>query len=224
MPRAEGSALIEVGETHVVAAATVANSVPRWMRGTGRGWVTAEYGMLPRATSERTAREARTGRQSGRSLEIQRIIGRSLRAVTDLASLGERTITVDCDVLRADGGTRTASVTAGYVALHLALEKLVERELIAGIPVREAVAAIGIGEVGGDLLLDLTHAEDSTAGVDLNVAMTESLELVEIQGTAEGLPFARERLDAMLSLAETGIRRLIADQKQALALTNRDPR
>jgi len=224
MPRAEGSALIEVGETHVVAAATVANSVPRWMRGTGRGWVTAEYGMLPRATSERTAREARTGRQSGRSLEIQRIIGRSLRAVTDLASLGERTITVDCDVLRADGGTRTASVTAGYVALHLALEKLVERELIAGIPVREAVAAIGIGEVGGDLLLDLTHAEDSTAGVDLNVAMTESLELVEIQGTAEGLPFARERLDAMLSLAETGIRRLIADQKQALALANRDPR
>jgi len=223
LPHAEGSALIEAGSTHVIAAASVASGVPRWLRGSGRGWVTAEYGMLPRSTTERTAREARVGRQSGRSLEIQRLIGRSLRAVADLEALGERTVTVDCDVLRADGGTRTAAITAGYVALRLAFEKLASEGTIASVPVREAVAAISVGVVGDALLLDLTYEEDSAADTDLNVVMTESSGFVEVQGTAERRPFTRDQLEAMLSLAESGIALLLAEQERALRTAEKGP-
>ena len=212
---AEGSCLLEMGKTRVLCAASYEPSVPRFLQGTGRGWVTAEYGMLPRATSERTQREASKGRPSGRTQEIQRLIGRSLRAVTDLGALKEGTIWIDCDVIQADGGTRTAAITGGYIALAVAVRRLKEQGLIAGGVLRDSVAAISAGIVDGQPLLDLDYAEDSRAEVDFNVVMTGSGKLVEVQGTAEGEPFTREHLDAMVSLATTGIERLTRVQLEA---------
>ncbi|MGH7659769.1 MAG: ribonuclease PH [Vulcanimicrobiaceae bacterium] len=211
---AEGSALISVGRTRVICAATLEERVPAWMKGRGSGWVTAEYAMLPRSTQERTPRESVKGRLGGRTHEIQRLIGRSLRAVTDLKALGERTLWVDCDVLQADGGTRTAAITGAYVATALALHKH-----FAGAvwPLRAQLAATSIGLVEGRLLLDLAYTEDSRAEVDMNVAMTDGGELVEVQGTAEAHPFSRERLEAMLDLAAAGIERLFAAQQSAIA-------
>ncbi|HEX9775647.1 MAG TPA: ribonuclease PH [Actinomycetota bacterium] len=211
-PNPEGSCLVEFGATRVVCAASLAEDVPPWMRGTGRGWVTGEYSMLPRATVERTRREVSSGRPSGRTQEIQRLIGRSLRAVTDLAALGERSITLDCDALVADGGTRTASITGAYVALAEALRT-------AGLEaaLRTEVAAVSVGIVEGVPMLDLDYAEDSGADVDFNVVMTGDGGLVEVQGTAEGRPFDRALLDQMLDLAATGIKQLVAAQREALA-------
>lgn len=214
---AEGSLLFSMGRTRVLVAASVEERVPRWLQGKGRGWVTGEYSMLPRATSERTSREVNKGRPSGRTQEIQRLIGRSLRAVTDLKKLGEVMITVDCDVLQADGGTRTASITAGYVALGLAVDSLMERGVIKENPLTDSVAAVSCGIVGGRELLDLAYDEDSSAQVDFNVVMTGSGKLVEVQGTAEGEPFSRAQLDGMLGLAEAGIERLGAVQREALS-------
>ncbi|MBP7621399.1 MAG: ribonuclease PH [Gemmatimonadales bacterium] len=212
---AEGSCLAEFGDTVVLCVATLSNDVPRFMMGSGRGWVTAEYGMLPRAGTERTPR-ART-QSSGRTYEIQRLVGRSLRAIVDLPALGERSITLDCDVLQADGGTRTAAVTGSYVALVEALGRLRKSNAVPSIPTFEALAAVSVGIVQGELLLDLNYAEDSTASVDMNVVMTASGRLVEVQGTAEGTPFTREQLNQMLDLAGAGIKQLIAAQRQALA-------
>lgn len=214
---AEGSVLIEFGDTRVICTASVEESVPPFLRGKGTGWVTAEYSMLPRATHTRSAREASKGKQSGRTLEIQRLIGRSLRAVVDLDRLGERSIHIDCDVIQADGGTRTASITGAYVALIDALTTLKNRGQISLIPVREAVAAVSVGIVGGQVLLDLNYPEDSTAEVDMNFVMTSSDRFVEVQGTAEAEPFTIEQMDAMRSVAMTGIRRLFAIQQEALA-------
>jgi len=214
---AEGSVLIEVGRTRVVCAASVEDRVPPFLRNTGKGWVTAEYGMLPRATSTRTQREASAGKVGGRTQEIQRLIGRSLRAVTDLKRLGERTITIDCDVLVADAGTRCASITGGYIALALALRGLAERKSIEGELLTDTVAAVSVGLVGGHALLDLSYEEDAGAGVDCNVVMTGSGRLVEIQGTAEGEPFSRADLDALVDLAEAGIKQLTQIQREALA-------
>jgi len=211
---AEGSALIEAGKTRVLCAVTVEDRVPNFLKGQGRGWVTAEYGMLPRSTLERTPRE--TQGRSGRTLEIQRLIGRSLRAVTNLDALGERTLTVDCDVLQADGGTRTASITGAYVALHEAMEKLVQKGVLAAIPLTAPVAAVSVGVVLGEALLDLCYEEDSHADVDFNVVKTGTGEFVEVQGTAEGKPFDRETLDSMLALAEEGIQRLFEIQREAV--------
>ena len=212
---AEGSCLLEMGKTRVLCAASFEPSVPRFLQGSGRGWVTAEYGMLPRATSERTPREASKGRPSGRTQEIQRLIGRSLRAVTRLEALKETTIWIDCDVLQADGGTRTAAITGGYIALSVALHTLKERGTITGDVLVDSVAAVSAGIVDGEPMLDLDYQEDSRAEVDFNVVMTGSGSLVEVQGTAEGEPFSRGQLDAMVELAAGGIRKLTAIQREA---------
>ena len=214
---AAGSVLISVGRTMVLCTASVADEVPRWMRNTGRGWVTAEYSMLPGSSPERVDREAARGRQSGRTQEIQRLIGRSLRAVTDLAAMGEAQITVDCDVLQADGGTRTASICGGFVALHDACSRLVAVGRMRAHPLREAAAAVSVGMVGGEALLDLAYDEDSRAEVDMNVVMTASGRFVEVQGTAEGAAFSRGELDALLGLADSGIRDLLGAQADVLA-------
>jgi ribonuclease PH len=214
---AEGSALIEVGHTRVLCAASVDESVPGFLRNTGKGWVTAEYSMLPRATATRTPREITKGRASGRTLEIQRLIGRSLRSVVDLGALGERSITVDCDVLQADGGTRTASITGAYVALRIALNKLVKFGVLKQMPLREPVAAISVGIVGKQALLDLNYEEDSQAEVDMNVVMTASGEFVELQATGERTSFSRAQMDSMIELGAKGVAELIEMQEQALA-------
>ncbi len=213
-PHAEGSTLIELGQTRVICAVTVENRVPAFLRGEGRGWITAEYAMLPRSTNTRTPREV--GRTGGRSHEIQRLIGRSLRAVIDLNSLGERTFVVDCDVLNADGGTRTAAITGSYVALANALNNLVAMGLIPSLPIKSAVAATSVGIVGGEQLLDLCYDEDSWAEVDFNVVMTSEGMFVEVQGTAEVSPFSKENIDSLLALAQGGILRLFEAQKVAL--------
>jgi ribonuclease PH len=214
---AEGSVLVEFGDTRVLCTASVEESVPPFLRGKGEGWVTAEYGMLPRSTHTRSAREAAKGKQSGRTQEIQRLIGRSLRAVVDLKALGERQITLDCDVLQADGGTRTAAITGACIALRDALASLVASGKLAASPMKELVAAISVGIYAGQPVLDLDYAEDSNCDTDMNVVMTESGGIVEIQGTAEGAPFSRAELDALLALAGQGISELIAAQKRALA-------
>ena len=214
---AEGSCLFEMGKTRVLCAASYEPSVPRFLQGSGRGWVTAEYGMLPRSTSERTQREASKGRPSGRTQEIQRLIGRSLRAVTKLEALKETTIWVGCDVLQADGGTRTAAITGGYIALALAVANLRERGIVTGEPLADSVAAVSAGIIDGRAVLDLAYEEDSRAEVDFNVVMTGGARLVEVQGTAEGEPFSREQLDAMVELAAEGIVRLTDIQRQAIA-------
>jgi len=214
---AEGSVLIEMGDTKVLCTASVEESVPSFLRGKGQGWVTAEYGMLPRSTHTRTAREAAKGKQSGRTLEIQRLIGRSLRAVTDLAALGERQITLDCDVLQADGGTRCASITGAWLALNDACAKLVADGKLAANPVRDHVAAVSVGIFEGQLVLDLDYPEDSGCDTDMNVVMTGSGGIVEVQGTAEGEPFTRAQMNQLVDLAEAGIGQLIAKQKAALA-------
>src|ERR1700694_5634208 len=213
---AEGSALIRMGNTEVLCVASVETRVPPFLRNTGLGWITAEYGMLPRATHTRTAREAARGKQSGRTQEIQRLIGRSLRAAADLKALGDRTVTIDCDVLQADGGTRTASVTGGFVALAEACEQLVQRRLIAASPLHGQVAAVSVGIVGGVPVLDLDYAADSQAETDMNVVMNNGGAFVEIQGTAEGHAFRRHELDALLNLAAHGIGELFALPAQAL--------
>jgi ribonuclease PH len=214
---AEGSCLARFGDTHVLCAATVEEKVPPFLRNTGRGWITAEYGMLPRSTHERTEREAARGRQSGRTQEIQRLIGRSLRAIADLEKLGERQIRVDCDVLQADGGTRTAAITGSYVALHLALQKLVAAGSLAALPLHDAVAAISCGIHEGQAVLDLDYAEDSTAAADANFVLTGSGGIVEIQATAEHAPFGEEHFAEMLALARHGIGQLLLLQRRALA-------
>jgi ribonuclease PH len=214
---AAGSVLIRMGRTVVLCTASVADEVPRWMRNTGRGWVTAEYSMLPGASPERIDREAAKGRQSGRTQEIQRLIGRSLRAVTDLDAMGEVQITVDCDVLQADGGTRTASICGAYVALHDACTRLVRDGRMKVHPLREACAAVSVGVVDALPMLDLAYVEDSKAEVDMNVVMTTSGRFVEVQGTAEGAPYSRAELDELLSLAEHGIAQLLDEQAAVLA-------
>ena len=211
---AEGSALIETGDTHVLCAVSVEEGVPRFLRGRGQGWLTAEYAMLPRSTLTRTPRSASSG---GRAREIQRLIGRSLRAVVDLRALGERTLTVDCDVLQADGGTRTAAITGAYVAVRQALDVMSGRGELLGRPLRAAVAATSVGVIDGEVLLDLCYEEDSRAEVDVNIVMTDAGDFVEVQGTAEGAPFSRDALDAMLTLGKLGIDRLLAVQRRALS-------
>jgi ribonuclease PH len=217
---AEGSARVSMGDTVVLCAATVEERVPGWMRNTGRGWVTAEYGMLPRSSPQRITREATLGKQGGRTLEIQRLIGRSLRAVVDLSSFGERSITLDCDVLEADGGTRTAAINGASVALHQAFTGLVEKGLIPYHPMRDLVAAVSVGVVAGVPTLDLDYREDSGAEVDMNVVMTASGRFVEVQGTAESAPFSQAELTAMLRLAKKGIVRMLRLQKRALKLSS----
>jgi ribonuclease PH len=213
---AEGSALVRFGNTQVLCAASVLSEVPRWMRGSGQGWVTAEYAMLPRATSERTRREVASGRPSGRTQEIQRLIGRALRSVIDLEALGEQAIVVDCDVLVADGGTRTASITGGWVALALAVDAMVTQGLLATAPALDPVAAVSVGIVDGVSMLDLDYGEDVAAQVDMNVVATADGRIVEVQGTAEEFPFSREQLDEMLDLALVGCRQLTLAQAAAL--------
>ena len=213
---AEGSCLIRFGDTHVLCTASVEDRVPPFLRNKGRGWVTGEYGMLPRSTGSRSAREAARGRQGGRTQEIQRLIGRSLRAVTDLEALGERQITLDCDVVQADGGTRTAAITGAYVALHVALDGLVARGVVESVPLTDQVAAVSCGIVGGAAVLDLDYAEDSTADADANFVFTAGGGIVEVQGTAEGDPFSEAQLIAMLALARSGAERLFALQREAL--------
>jgi ribonuclease PH len=210
---AEGSVLIEVGRTRVVCSASVEERVPPFLRNTGKGWVTAEYGMLPRATSTRTQREATAGKVGGRTQEIQRLIGRSLRSVMRLPELGERTVWIDCDVIQADGGTRTASITGGFVALVLALQKIRENGQIKGIPVQDYVAATSVGVVGGLPMLDLAYDEDSRADVDMNIIKTGDGRFIEIQGTAEGPPFERQALDDLMALGDKGIKELVALQR-----------
>jgi ribonuclease PH len=210
---AEGSVLVEAGRTKVICTASVEDRVPPFRRNTGKGWVTAEYGMLPRATTTRTQREASAGKVGGRTQEIQRLIGRSLRAVTKLEELGERTITLDCDVIQADGGTRTASISGAFVALVLALQALRERDQLRTMPITDFVAATSVGIVEGEPLLDLAYTEDSRADVDMNVVKTGGGLYIELQGTAEALPFGREALNRLLDLADTGIRQLIALQR-----------
>ncbi|MCC7410292.1 MAG: ribonuclease PH [Gammaproteobacteria bacterium] len=214
---AEGSVLIEYGDTRVLCNATVETRVPNWLRGKGSGWVTAEYGMLPRATGERNRREASQGRQGGRTLEIQRLIGRSLRAVVDLAALGEHTVTIDCDVLQADGGTRSASITGAYVALVDAIATMQDRSMIGASPIHGMVAAVSVGIYKGTPILDLDYAEDSLAETDLNVVLNEAGHFVELQGTAEGHAFRLEELHAMLDLARGGVQQLLGHQRDALA-------
>jgi ribonuclease PH len=213
---AEGSALIELGLTRVLCAVSVEEKVPNFLKGEGIGWVTAEYAMLPRSTLTRTPRGISPERIAGRNQEIQRLVGRSLRAVTDLVALGERTFTVDCDVLQADGGTRTAAITGGYVALFLALHNLQKRGILKSIPMKSAVAATSVGIVGREELLDLCYEEDYRAAVDFNVVMTDKGEFVELQGTAEGKPFSKETVDALLVLADKGIKQLFKIQKETL--------
>jgi ribonuclease PH len=210
---AEGSVLIEAGHTKVICTASVEDRVPQFLRGSGKGWVTAEYGMLPRATTTRMQREASQGKVGGRTQEIQRLIGRSLRSVTNLPALGERTVWVDCDVIQADGGTRTASITGAFVALALALEKMRERGTIGTIPLIDYVAAISVGVVDGEPLLDLAYDDDSRAEVDMNIVKTGSGQFIEVQGTAEGLPFSRAALDTLLDLADQGIKQLVEKQR-----------
>jgi len=213
---AEGSVLIECGDTRVLCTASVLEQVPPHLKGAARGWVTAEYGMLPRSTNTRTDREAARGRQSGRTQEIQRLIGRALRAAMDLEKVGERTIQVDCDVIQADGGTRTAAITGGFVALHDAVAHLLKERLINSSPIRDFVAAVSVGVFEGIPVLDLDYAEDASCDTDMNVVMTGSGGLVEVQGTAEGRPFTRTQMNDMLDLAGRGIRELIAAQRAAL--------
>jgi ribonuclease PH len=213
LEHAEGSVLIQAGRTRVICTASVEDRVPPFLRNTGKGWVTAEYGMLPRATTTRTQREASSGKVGGRTQEIQRLIGRSLRSVTNLTALGERTIWIDCDVIQADGGTRTASITGAFVALALAFEKMRERDMIKTIPLADYVAAISVGIVDGEALLDLAYEDDSRAEVDMNVVKTGNGRFIEVQGTAEAMPFGREALDQLLDLADLGIAQLIAKQK-----------
>ncbi|MGB9429704.1 MAG: ribonuclease PH [Gammaproteobacteria bacterium] len=214
---AEGSVLASFGDTRVLCTASADERVPAFLKGAGQGWLTAEYGMLPRATHKRTERESARGKQAGRTLEIQRLIGRALRAVVDLEALGERTLILDCDVLQADGGTRTAAITGAYVALVDAVHALRKRGLLKKDPLHGAIAAVSVGIVGGELLLDLDYNEDSHAETDMNVVMNDAGAFVEIQGTAEGHAFRREELDKLLVLAGDGIRSLIATQRQALA-------
>ena len=213
---AEGSVLVEVGKTRVVCTASVEERVPNFLRGSGTGWVTAEYAMLPRATITRSRRDSTQGRVGGRNQEIQRLIGRSLRAVIDFNALGERTLIMDCDVLQADGGTRTASVTGAYVALHQALQTLTNMGVISSFPLKSAVAATSVGIVHGSMLLDLCYDEDHNAAVDFNVVKTSKGEFVEVQGTAEGKPFSREAIDDLLSLADKGIQKLLEIQQSLL--------
>ncbi len=213
---AEGSVLIEFGNTKVICTATVEESVPPFLRGKGQGWVTAEYGMLPRSTNSRMRREAASGKQGGRTLEIQRLIGRSLRAVVDMQKLGERQIVIDCDVIQADGGTRTASITGAYVALADAINGLIAAGKLTESPLKEAVAAISVGVYQGVPVLDLDYPEDSDCETDMNVVMAESGKFIELQGTAEGEAFSRDEMNALLDLAEAGIRELFTLQKQAL--------
>jgi ribonuclease PH len=215
---AEGSALLEMGKTRVLAAASFEPKVPRWLMGSGSGWVTAEYAMLPRSTAVRTAREVQQGRPSGRTQEIQRLVGRSLRGVTLLERMGECTIWIDCDVLQADGGTRTASITAGYLALAQAVVRLTDQGVLKQQVLRDSVAAVSAGIVGDELLLDLCYEEDARAEVDFNVVMTGSGDLVEIQGTAEGRTFSRAQLDELIGLASTGIEQLTEFQRQTLGV------
>lgn len=216
IPSAEGSVLIEAGQTRVIITATVEDGVPSFLKGTGKGWVTGEYGMLPRSTEERTPREATRGKQSGRTLEIQRMIGRTLRAVTDLKALGERTVWLDCDVIQADGGTRTASVTGAFVALALALERMVSAGMLRAVPLTDCLAATSVGIVEDQLLLDLAYEEDSSAQVDMNVVMTGAGRFVEVQASAEGRPYTEQELQQLLALAAGGIRRLIETQRELL--------
>jgi ribonuclease PH len=213
LAHAEGSVLIEVGRTRVICTASVEDRVPPFLRNSGKGWVTAEYGMLPRATSTRTQREASTGKVGGRTQEIQRLIGRSLRSVAKLPELGERTIWVDCDVIQADGGTRTASITGGFVAMALAMKRMKDLALIKDIPITDYVAATSVGIVDGSALLDLAYEEDSKAEVDMNFVKTGDGRFIELQGTAEGQPFDRRALDALMELADSGIKELIAMQR-----------
>jgi ribonuclease PH len=214
---APGSVLVSFGRTRVLCTASIDDDVPRWLRGAGLGWVTAEYGMLPGSSSERIRREAKEGRPSGRTQEIQRLIGRSLRAVCDRVVLGERVVIVDCDVLQADGGTRTASICGGFLALHDALSRLVQAGIIAEHPLREPCAAVSVGIVGGVPMIDLSYVEDAGAEVDMNVVMTGSGRFIEVQGTAEGLPFSRGELDELLALAEAGIGELVDLQQKMIA-------
>jgi len=213
---AEGSVLIEVGNTRVICTASIEETVPQFMRNTGKGWITAEYSMLPRSTLTRTPREVSRGRPSGRTHEIQRLIGRSLRAVTDLQRLGERTVWIDCDAIQADGGTRTASVTGAFVALGLALEKLVQAGTLTSVPLRDFIAAVSVGMVDGEILLDLSYEEDSRADVDMNFVMTAGHKLVEVQATAEHQVFDEQQLQKMLVLAKQGVQSLIAKQQAIL--------
>jgi ribonuclease PH len=216
IPHAEGSAYIKLGNTHVLCTATVDENVPRWMKGSGSGWVTAEYSLLPRSTKERTDREAVRGKQGGRTVEIQRLIGRSLRAVTDMKALGERQVILDCDVIMADGGTRCAAITGAYVALALAGNRLVEGKKLKRSPLVSAVAAVSVGIVNGVPLLDLDYNEDVKAGVDANIVMTDKGDFVEVQGTAEGDPFSMATLTRLLDLADGGIRQLLDAQRDAI--------
>jgi len=215
---AEGSVLVEFGDTRVLCTASVEERVPPFLKDSGRGWVTAEYGMLPRSTNTRTDREAARGKQSGRTQEIQRLIGRALRAVSDLSALGPRTIQIDCDVLQADGGTRTAAITGGFVALYDALTWLKQKKLLEKLPLRDFVAAVSVGVYNGNPVLDLDYPEDSACGCDMNVVMTGAGNFVEVQGTAEGETFSRKEMDALLALAQRGIAELIGHQKRALGL------
>ena len=214
---AEGSVLVEAGDTRVLCTVSVEEGVPPFLKGKGRGWLTAEYGMLPRSTNTRTRREAAEGRQSGRTMEIQRLIGRSLRAVTDLDCLGERTLRIDCDVLQADGGTRCASITGAWVAVADAIAWCKTQGLLLGEPLRDAVAAVSVGIVADQVVVDLDYAEDSACDTDMNVVMTGSGGIVEVQGTAEGAPFSRDQLDAMVGVAQRGIGQLVDAQRQVLA-------
>jgi ribonuclease PH len=215
---APGSVLVSMGRTRVLCTASVEERVPPWMRGSGKGWVTAEYSLLPGSTGERVSREAAKGKQSGRTQEIQRLIGRSLRSVCDMVTLGEIQVTVDCDVLQADGGTRTASICGAYVALHDAFTRLIQKGTLRANPLTEAVAAVSVGVVDGVCMLDLPYEEDSRAEVDMNVVMTSSGRFVEVQGTAEGMPFSKGELDEMLSLGEHGIAQILELQSEVLAV------
>jgi ribonuclease PH len=220
---ATGSVLLELGATRVLCTAMVTNGVPGWRRGSGNGWLTAEYSLLPGSTADRTAREAVLGRQGGRTVEIQRLIGRSLRAVTDLSALGERTVYIDCDVLQADGGTRCAAISGGYLALHLALRRLVDARVLKTFPLRDSIAAVSVGVVEGTALLDLEYVEDVAAEVDMNVVMTGAGRLVEVQATAELVPFDREMFVDLLDLAEGGIKDIAAEQARVIAGSLRPP-
>jgi len=214
---AQGSVLLELGRTRVLCAANLVDGVPGWRRGSREGWLTAEYSLLPSSTQERTPREAVRGRQDGRTVEIQRLIGRSLRTVTDLGALGERTLYVDCDVIEADGGTRCAAVSGGYLALHLALKKAVDEGRLRSLPLTDSVAAVSVGVVGGMPVLDLEYAEDSAADVDMNVVMTGSGRIIEVQATAEIVPFSRDTLEQLLDLAEEGLKEISAVQAEVIA-------
>lgn len=218
---AEGAVLVECGDTQVICTASIEEKVPPFLKGKNQGWLTAEYGMLPRSTGSRMKREAASGKQSGRTQEIQRLIGRSLRAIVDLSLLGERTIQIDCDVIQADGGTRTASITGAFVAVHDAVDSLLQKQLLPTSPIRDFVAAVSVGVYQGVPVLDLDYQEDSACDTDMNVVMTGSGGFVEIQGTAEGAPFTRAQMDAMMDLAQSGIRELIFAQKTVLGITSR---